>query len=62
MTTIAVLGAGAGGLSAVVELTLSGHHVRLWNRNTATLQPFLTAGGIRYTGVLGEGTVSPVRR
>jgi opine dehydrogenase len=60
MTTVAVLGAGAGGLSAAVELTLSGHRVRLWNRSTATLRPFLTAGGIRYTGVLGEGTVRPV--
>lgn len=57
MSTVAVLGAGAGGLSAVVELTRAGHDVRLWNRNPATLAPH--RHGIRYEGVLGVGEVSP---
>ncbi len=56
---IAVLGAGAGGVSAVVELTLNGHAVRLWNRSSTTLQPFIDAGGVNYEGVLGNGTAQP---
>lgn len=56
--TIAVLGAGAGGLAAAVELTLAGHEVRLWNRNPARLEPH-RAEGIRHRGVLGEGSLSP---
>jgi opine dehydrogenase len=57
MSSVAVLGAGAGGLSAVVELSRAGHDVRLWNRNPATLRPHVDAGGIRYEGVLGGGMV-----
>jgi opine dehydrogenase len=55
---VAVLGAGAGGLSSVVDLTRAGHEVRLWNRNPATLAPY---GGrvVPHLGVLGEGTVRP---
>ncbi|MGH3192265.1 MAG: 2-dehydropantoate 2-reductase N-terminal domain-containing protein, partial [Streptosporangiaceae bacterium] len=54
---VAVLGAGAGGLSCAVELTQRGRRVRLWNRNPATVQPF-GSGVIGYTGVLGEGSVA----
>lgn len=61
MSIVAVLGAGAGGLSALVELTHAGHDVRLWNRNPATLRPLLEAGGIRHEGVLGDGFVTPSR-
>ena len=56
---VAVLGAGAGGASAVVELTQNGHSTHLWNRSESTLQPFIDAGGVRYDGVLGRGKVSP---
>ncbi|HET8894223.1 MAG TPA: NAD/NADP octopine/nopaline dehydrogenase family protein [Gaiellaceae bacterium] len=56
---MAVLGAGAGGAAATVDLTLRGHQVRLWNRSPATLEPFQAAGRISYQGVLGAGTVSP---
>lgn len=56
---VAVLGAGAGGASAVAELQQKGFATRLWNRNRATLEPFIKAGGIRYTGVLGEGRAEP---
>lgn len=57
---VAVLGAGAGGLSCVVELTLAGHHVRLWSRGRRPRpiehrgQP---PGGIAHAGVLGDGQV-----
>jgi opine dehydrogenase len=54
VTVIAVLGAGAGGCSAAVELTSAGHTVRLWNRREATLAPYRFAGGVQATGVLGE--------
>lgn len=59
MTAIAVLGAGAGGAAATVELVQSGHRVRLWNRSAATLQAFHESAGVGYAGVLGEGRVKP---
>lgn len=52
---IAILGAGAGGFSAAVELSAAGHHVRLWNRSSAALEPVRSAGGIAYSGQFGEG-------
>jgi len=55
MTEVAILGAGAGGCAAAVELSAAGHAVRLWSRNPATLAPQLAAGGVRHTGVLGDG-------
>lgn len=59
MTTVTVLGAGAGGAAAVAELSLAGHEVRWWNRTDATIAPFREAGGVRYEGVLGEGFACP---
>jgi opine dehydrogenase len=59
VTTVAVLGAGAGGAAAVAELSLAGHEVRWWNRTDATIAPFREAGGVRYEGVLGEGFARP---
>ncbi|MEU9842853.1 NAD/NADP octopine/nopaline dehydrogenase family protein [Actinomadura sp. NPDC048032] len=56
---VAVLGAGAGGLSAVVELTLAGHDVRLWNRNPMTLAPHTARKAVGYSGVLGTGVAAP---
>ena len=50
---------GAGGAAAVAELTLAGHDVVLWNRSSATLEPFRSAGGVEYEGVLGEGRAVP---
>ncbi|PCI47731.1 MAG: NAD/NADP octopine/nopaline dehydrogenase [Alphaproteobacteria bacterium] len=55
---VAVLGAGAGGASAIVELSRSGHDVQWWNRSAATLEPLRVAGGIYHEGVLDEGFVS----
>lgn len=57
--TVAVLGAGAGGLCAAVELMQAGHDVRLWNRSATTLAAHVADGTIRYTGVLGSGTAQP---
>lgn len=58
MTVVAVLGAGAGGLSCSVELTQAGHDVRLWNRNPRTLEKYGENRSVPYEGVLGEGTAS----
>lgn len=55
MSVVAVLGAGAGGLSCAAELSLAGHQVRLWNRTAASLP---ASGTISYTGVLGSGSVT----
>lgn len=59
MTAVAVIGAGAGGAAATVELSLARHEVRWWNRNPVTISPFREAGGVRYEGVLGEGFAAP---
>ncbi len=56
---VVVIGAGAGGAAAVVELTAAGHDVSLWNRSADTLSPFLKRGGIAYEGVLGSGLARP---
>jgi len=52
---VAIFGAGAGGVSAVVELGQRGHAVRLWNRREESLEPLRENRGVDYTGVLGEG-------
>ncbi|HXF57295.1 MAG TPA: NAD/NADP octopine/nopaline dehydrogenase family protein [Actinomycetota bacterium] len=59
VTTVAVLGAGAGGMAAAADLARAGHAVRLWTRSPRTLAPLLASGSLRYTGVLGEGTARP---
>jgi opine dehydrogenase len=56
---VAVLGAGAGGAAAVVELVAAGHDVALWNRSPETLAPFRELGGIGHDGVLGTGVARP---
>ena len=56
---VAVMGAGAGGAAATVELSLAGHSVALWSRSPKTLEPFRRAGGVHYKGVLGDGMIAP---
>lgn len=56
---VAVLGAGAGGAAAVVELSRAGHELRLWNRSPRTLAPFIEQGNIEHEGVLGRGATRP---
>lgn len=55
---VTIIGAGAGGASAAVELTQAGCDVALWNRSPATLAPFQAIGGVEYEGVLGSGKAS----
>ncbi|NNM00010.1 MAG: NAD(P)-binding domain-containing protein, partial [Gammaproteobacteria bacterium] len=56
---VAILGAGAGGAAAAVELGQHGISTRLWSRSEATLAPLRARGGIAHEGVLGAGTVQP---
>jgi opine dehydrogenase len=55
MAGVAVLGAGAGGAAAAVDLTRRGHSVALWSRSADTLEPLKAAGGVHHEGVLGDG-------
>ena len=58
MTRIVVMGGGAGGMAATVDLTLRGFDVTWWRR---TLPPVPAAGfRLAYRGVFGDG-VMPVR-
>ena len=59
--TVAVLGAGGGGLSATVELTRAGHDVVLWNRNPAKLERYDSRGEVSYRGIWGNGSVRPAQ-
>lgn len=54
-TKVAVLGGGNGGFAAAVDLAQRGYEVWLYNRSAQTIAAVAAAGGIRYSGVLGEG-------
>jgi opine dehydrogenase len=56
---LTVIGAGGGGSSALADLQLRGHRVRLWNRGGETVQALKAQGGMAYSGVLGEGCSVP---
>jgi opine dehydrogenase len=56
---VAVLGAGGGGTSAVVDLGLRGMSVRLWNWRKESLDALRDNKGIDYAGVLGTGRAVP---
>jgi len=43
---IAILGGGHGCYAAAVDLAEAGHHVRLWRRDAAALQPVVATGSI----------------
>ena len=58
--TVAVLGAGHGGLAAAADLSLRGFDVRLHARNPARLEQIREAGGITIRGI-HEAFVSTVR-
>lgn len=56
---VAIIGAGAGGAAAVVQLCRAGHDVALWARSVETLASFVAAGGVEYEGVFGAGLARP---
>lgn len=55
MATIAILGGGNGGFAAAAHLWSLGHRIRLYNRSAGTIRSVAEAGGVHFTGVLGEG-------
>jgi opine dehydrogenase len=58
MTIVAVMGAGAGGAAAAIDLALRKHRVRLWTRTRETLDAFRESGGVGYEGLFGDGRIS----
>jgi opine dehydrogenase len=52
---VAILGAGGGGCAAAADLSRRGFEVRIASRSAETLAPLRAQGGVRYTGVFGEG-------
>ncbi|MGQ0750454.1 MAG: NAD/NADP octopine/nopaline dehydrogenase family protein [Betaproteobacteria bacterium] len=56
---VTVIGAGAGGAAAAVDLTQRGHDVTLWGRSAQSVERFRKAGGIEHEGALGEGLTEP---
>ena len=55
MATVAVLGGGNGGFAAAAHLYSLGHRVQLFNRSPETIQAIQEAGGVAYSGVIGDG-------
>lgn len=53
--TVTILGAGNGGCAAAADLGMAGFAIKLWSRSEDTIAPIKQAGGIGYSGVLGEG-------
>ncbi len=55
MSSVAVLGAGNGGLATAADLARRKHRVTLWNRSSATIEEIVQLGGINYNGCFGQG-------
>lgn len=55
MTRVAILGAGNGGCAAAADLSIRGFDVSLYSRSQERLAAINEAGGLYYTGVIGDG-------
>jgi opine dehydrogenase len=58
--SVAVLGAGHGGLALAGYLAQQGHRVRLWNRSPARVAPVAALGGIRLVRPGSDRAFAPV--
>jgi opine dehydrogenase len=58
--SVAVLGAGHGGLALAGYLARQGHRVALWNRSPARVTPVTARGGIRLTLPNSDPTFAPI--
>jgi opine dehydrogenase len=58
--SVAVLGAGHGGLALAGYLAQHGHRVALWNRSAERISPVEALGGIRLTAPGAAPAVTPV--
>jgi opine dehydrogenase len=61
VTRVLIVGAGNGGFAAAADLTRRGAVVALYNRTAEKLHPVIEQGGVRYSGVLGDG-LAPIAR
>ncbi|HZZ79078.1 MAG TPA: NAD/NADP octopine/nopaline dehydrogenase family protein, partial [Gemmataceae bacterium] len=59
-TFVAVLGAGHGGMALAAYLARNGHHVHLWNRSQARVDPVASLGGVRLTLPGAASTIQPI--
>ena len=60
MGHVLVVGAGNGGFAAAADLVRRGIEVVICNRSAEAIQPVIAQGGVRYSGVMGEG-FAPIR-
>src|SRR5436190_871613 len=58
--SVAVLGAGHGGLALAAYLSTQGHRVALWNRSPDRLAPVEALGGIHLTVPGTSPTFAPI--
>jgi len=58
--TVAVLGAGHGGLALAAHLSTQGFRVVLWNRSIARVAPIKESGGINLTRPGSPSTFAPI--
>ncbi len=58
--SVAILGAGHGGLALAAALARDGHRVALWNRSPERVKPVAALGGIRLTGPGSAEALAPV--
>jgi opine dehydrogenase len=58
--TVAILGAGHGGLALAGYLSRQGHRVALWNRSPERLAPVTALGGIRLSSPGSAPTFAPI--
>ena len=58
--SVAVLGAGHGGLALAGHLGQRGHRVALWNRTFSRIAPVAERGGIRLTAPGGADSFAPI--
>jgi opine dehydrogenase len=60
ISSVAVLGAGHGGLALAAHLGRQGHRVALWNRSPARVAPVAARGGVRLTPAGGAASFAPI--
>jgi opine dehydrogenase len=58
--SVAILGAGNGGLALAASLSQCGHRVALWNRSPERITPVAALGGVRLTSPGSAETLAPI--
>jgi opine dehydrogenase len=58
--SVAILGAGHGGLALAASLAQRGHRIAMWNRSPERIDPVSALGGIRLTWPGSAETLAPI--